>query len=141
MIVTIDSVKLLEKAKAAKLLQIDTWTAQHITARFVSSAVGTPNTYDSEQVDQENIKLMHQASLSPSFDTDLVYQGQVPIRAIPERATEKVILMHNKTQLQSLIDDMARHIGSCKKQGWDLQVQVAVATTVTEVEAIIWPAT
>lgn len=128
-----------EEQQAAKLQEIDTWTAQHITGGFVSSALGASHTYDSEQVDQDNIKLMHAASMSPSFETDPTYQGHVPIRAIPVGQTVKVVLMHNKTQLQALIDDMARHIGSCKQIGWQLQATVAAATTKEELNVIVWP--
>ena len=121
-----------------KLEWVSRQVESHIINGFKSSAVGTLNTYDSQIVDQDNIKLMHQASLSPNFDTDPVYQGQVPIRAIPDCQTDKVILMHNKAQLQLLIDDMARHIGACKVRGWQLQDQVNAATTKEELDAIVW---
>lgn len=128
----------LDEAKVTKLKFVDSQVESHIVNGFQSSASGSKHTYDSQVVDQDNIKLMHQASLSPDFDTDPIYQGQVPIRAIPDGQTDKVILMHNKAQLQLLIDDMARHIGACKMRGWQLQDQVNAATTKEELDVIVW---
>lgn len=128
----------LEDEKSLKLSMIDSWIAIAITNGFLSRASGITYLYDSEQVDQENIKLMHQASLDPTFDTDPVYQGQVPIRGVPEGEVSKEIVMHSKSQLQALISDLARHIGACKVRGWQLQAEVAAATTQEELEAIVW---
>jgi hypothetical protein len=128
----------LGDAKVKKLQEIDTWTANGITGGFISAATGESHTYDSERDDQDNIKLMHAASLGDSFESDPVYQGHVPIRAIPSGQTDKVVLMHNKAQLQALVDDMARHIGACKQKGWYLQAAVEEATTVEELTTIVW---
>lgn len=129
----------LDELKAAKLLEIDTWTAQHITTGFVSTAAGAPHKYDSEKEDQQNLILMLQAALSADFATHPVYQGHIPIRAIPEGQAEKIILQHDAAQIQAVVNDMSRHIGSCKQIGWQLQAAVAAATTKEELNVIVWP--
>ena len=129
----------LEELKNAKLQQISAWTAAAIIGGFISDSMGAVYTYDSEKEDQDNIRTMHAASLSPNFESDEIYQGHIPIRAIPAGQTEKTILLHNKTQMQALIDDMARHIGNCKKNGWQLQEKVAAAISVDELAASVWP--
>lgn len=137
-IITIDAAKVFSKAKSAKLAQVDTWTAAAITGGFTSAATGVSARYDSEQVDQDNIKTMYLASLSSAFETDVTYAGHIPIRARAEGATAKTVLLHDKAQMQTLVDDMARHIGACKKRGWEMQSAVAAATTAAELDEIAW---
>lgn len=126
----------LANIKADKLQQIDTWTANAITNGFVSSAMGLPHTYDSTKEDQQTLAIMLQASQSADFNDHPIYQGKIPIRAIPEGQTSKVVLQHNAVQMQAVITDMALHIGACKQRGWQLQAAVAAANTPEEINSI-----
>lgn len=128
----------LEQVKTAKLADIDTWTKTAITGGFFSEAMGSRNKYDSDEVDQQNLMLMRQVSTSPDFATNPTYQGKIPLRAIPEGQTEKVIFMHNATQVQKVVDDLALHIGTCKQKGWVLQEAVGIAATTEAVNVIVW---
>jgi hypothetical protein len=129
----------LAEQKSAKLQQIDSRTATAITGGFVSAASGEPHTYDSGMDDQLTFAAMYVASKSPDFADHPVYSGQIPIRAIPEGQTAKVVLQHDAAKMQILIDDLAQHIGSCKQQGWQLQAAVAAAETTEDLAAVTWP--
>lgn len=130
--------KSFEELKAAKLEQVDIWTRQAIIGGFVSTAKGNEYIYDSTDADQSTLRTMYIASQSPDFATTAPYNGQIPIRAIPKDGREKVVLGHNKAEMQKLMDDMALHIGVCKQRGWELQAAVTVAKTKEELNAITW---
>lgn len=124
--------------QSAKLEQIDMWTKQAITGGFVSTAKGCEYVYDSATEDQDNFHTMYAASQSPDFETTAPYNGQIPIRAVPKGEREKIVLGHNKAEMQKLMDDMALHIGTCKQRGWELQAAVNGAKTQEELDAIRW---
>lgn len=128
----------LDALKQQKLSAIDALTRQHITSGFVSTAKGTANTYDSTEEDQMTFATMYAASRSADFTTNETYHGQIPIRAVPAGQSEKVVLQHNASEMQKLIDDLALHIGGCKQIGWTLQSQVSSATTIEDLATIAW---
>lgn len=134
-----EPIKAIDVLKAEKLQLVDTWTAAAITGGFKSAASGEPHTYDSDVNDQFNLHAMFSATLTAAFETAAPYYGIIPIRAIPEGETEKVILQHNKTQMEQVFEDLARHIGACKQKLWQLQQAVKAAETAEEIEAIKWP--
>lgn len=134
-----EPVKPLTVLKAEKLQLIDTWTAAAITGGFKSAATGSQHKYDSDVNDQFNLHAMYSATLTAAFETAAPYYGIIPIRAIPEEETEKVILQHNKTQMEQVFEDLARHIGACKQKLWQLQQAVKAAETTEEIDAIEWP--
>ena len=131
------TVATIEELKTAKLSEISTWTKSHIINVFVSSAKGSKCTYDSDEDTQSTITIAYNASRSSDFETS-TYKGQVPIRAIPDCQTEKIIINHNAAEMQTLVNDLAMHIGTCKQKGWTLQSAVSAATTKEELEAIVW---
>lgn len=130
--------KTFEEEQAAKLEQVDIWTRQAIIGGFVSTAKGSEYIYDSTDADQSTLRTMYIASQSPDFATTVPYNGQIPIRAVPKDGNEKVVLGHDKAEMQKLMDDMALHIGVCKQRGWELQAAANAATTQEELDAIHW---
>ena len=129
----------LEELKKNKLADTDRWTASAITGGFTSAATGITAKYDSTEADQQNIMLMLQAAQTADFATHPIYKGKIPIRAVLEGQTSKVVLQHNAAQMQQVVIDMALHIGTCKQKGWLLQEAVAAAKTAEELGAITWP--
>lgn len=127
----------LDELKTSKLSEISTWTKSHIIGGFTSNAKGSKCTYDSDEDTQSTITIAYNASRSSDFETSS-YKGQVPIRAIPDGQTEKIIINHNASEMQTLINDLALHIGTCKQKGWTLQSAVSAATTKEQLEAIVW---
>lgn len=128
----------LAQWKQAKLDEIALWTRRAITGGFVSAAKGKKHRYDSEDGDQSTFAAMYNASRSADFAAAEPYSGQIPIRAVPLGGTEKVVLPHDATEIQALVDDLALHIGWCKERGWSLQQAVAAAQTPEELQAIRW---
>lgn len=112
------------QVRAAALAKIDADTRAAIIGGFVSSANGSPHTYDSDDNDQDNLKLMQAVAHSPRFAAHPVYQGRIPIRAIPAGQTEKTILYLDVDQMDLLLEDLALHIGACKMAGWAAQAEV-----------------
>lgn len=112
------------KPKSELLAAINAQTAAAITGGFVSSASGAPYRYDSDENDQKNITLMQTVSHSPRFADHPVYQGAIPIRAIPEGGAEKETLYLTADQMDLLVEDLALHIGQCKMAGWAAQAEV-----------------
>lgn len=125
----------LTNAKANKLSESKGWTAAEIIGGFWSSASGTRCKYDSDDNDQDNLKLMQSICHSEAFATDPEYQGVIPIRAVPEGATDKTVLYLTPAQMDTLIEDLARHIGACKKRGWQRESEIKALTTVAQVKA------
>lgn len=130
--------KTLEEEKLAKLEQIKSWTRKAIISGFTSTAKGAEHMYDSTDEDQSTLRTMYIASQSPDFETHPIHQGQVPIRAIPTGKAAKIVLGHNRTEMQKLIDDMALHLGICKQRGWDLQKAVETVTAKEDLDMIVW---
>lgn len=112
------------QVRAAALAKIDADTRAAIIGGFVSSASGSAHTYDSDDNDQDNLKLMQAVAHSPRFAAHPVYQGRIPIRAIPAGQTEKTILYLDVDQMDLLLEDLALHIGACKMAGWAAQAEV-----------------
>jgi len=132
------SVPSLSDTKQSKLYQISSWTHSAIVGGFSSAASGTEHTFDSTEEDQGNLALMQTVSHSSRFATHPIYQGRIPIRAIPAGQTGKTVLYLTTAQMDLLIEDLALHIGTCKQRGWELQGDVGAATTVEAVSAIAW---
>ena len=128
----------LESVRAATMLKIDSWTKAAIIGGFVSSANGSSHTYDSDDNDQDNLKLMQAVAHSERFPTHPVYQGRIPIRAVPAGQTEKTVLYLTTEQMDLLLEDLALHIGTCKLRAWELQGLAKAATTVEQLKSITW---
>ena len=57
----------LESVRAEVMDKIDAWTRTAIIGGFVSSANGSPHTYDSDDNDQDNLKLMQAVAQLPGL--------------------------------------------------------------------------
>lgn len=124
----------LEEAKAAKLAEIDAWTAAKITGGFVSSATGAPITYDSDKDTQLTMQ-----GIALNVNTELFaekYPDGCPVRGYPEGSDTKQIYMLSPAQVMQWQADLSIHIGTCKQNGWAKQAEVAAAQSKEEVEAI-----
>lgn len=124
----------LEEAKAAKLAEIDAWTAAKITGGFVSSATGAPITYDSDKDTQLTMQ-----GIALNVNTELFaekYPDGCPVRGYPEGSDTKQIYMLSPAQVMQWQADLSIHIGACKQNGWAKQAEVAAAKSKEEVEAI-----
>lgn len=124
----------LEEAKAAKLAEIDAWTAVKITGGFVSNASGEAVTYDSDKDTQLTMQ-----GIALNVNTELFaekYPDGCPVRGYPAGSEIKQIYMLTPAQVMQWQADLSIHIGTCKQNGWAKQAEVAAAQSKEEVEAI-----
>ena len=103
--------------KLSKLSSIALWTKTAIISGFTSDASGSNVTYDSDEATQLTMQTMYAASQSSDFTTNSTYQGHIPVRGYAEDSTEKTVFNLDTAQVQKFMDDLALHIGTCKKHG------------------------
>lgn len=125
----------LSELKAAKLEEVNAWTAAKITGGFISNASGAPVTYDSDKDTQLTMQ-----GIALNVNSELFaekYPTGCPVRGYPEGSDTKQIFMLTPEQVMRWMADLSMHIGTCKQQGWEKQAEVAVAESKEEVEAIV----
>lgn len=121
--------------KAAKLAEIDAWTAAKITGGFVSKASGEAVTYDSDKDTQLTMQ-----GIALNVNTKLFaekYPTGCPVRGYPEGSDTKQIYMLTPAQVMQWQADLSIHIGTCKQNGWAKQAEVAAAESKEDLEAIV----
>lgn len=131
----------LDELKAAKLAEVNTWTAAKITGGFVSACTGEPVTYDSDVETQ----------LTVSSDTNTIalapeefakhFPAGYPMRGYPagvdtSNPANKQVYYLTASQLTQWNVDFGLHRGACKQAGWAKQAEVEAAQTVEELQAI-----
>lgn len=125
----------LEELKAAKLAEIDTWTANKIISGFTSSCSGEEVTYDSDkdtQLTMQGIALNVKSELFAEK-----YPTGCPVRGYPKGIQVKQIYMLTPEQVLLWQADLSIHIGACKQDGWAKQAEVEKAVSKEELDAII----
>nr|DAH52993.1 MAG TPA: protein of unknown function (DUF4376) [Caudoviricetes sp.] len=124
----------LAELKAAKLAEVNAWTAAKITGGFVSNASGAPVTYDSDKDTQLTMQ-----GIALNVNSELFaekYPTGCPVRGYPEGSETKQIFMLTPEQVMRWQADLSMHIGTCKQQGWEKQAEVAAAETKEDLDAI-----
>jgi len=119
----------LDELKASKTNEINSACEKAITSGFPSSALGTPHTYQSEQTDQLNLIGVVTAGQDDYFKCGV------------EDTSGNVTWnyeMHTIAQLQQVLVDGKVHKQALLQKAGTLKAQVTSATTVAEVEAIVW---
>lgn len=121
----------LDKLKQAKLVEVDTWTANKITGGFISNGVR----YDSDIEAQTNIQGITLIVNTERFTTD--YPHGYPESGYDEGATEKTIHYLTVEEVLMLCSDLSNHINKCRRDGWTMKQEVLEATTKEELDSII----
>ena len=137
----------LEDRIARLISQINDYTANKIVSGFISEVTSGPNPgsakFDSSKEDQNTFSMLYAASLSPDFATS-EYKGFIPCRGYRVIdggfEPEKEVFYLNAENMQRLMDNLARHTGQSKLEGWDLQntAKAATAETIDAFEQHIW---
>ena len=125
----------LDELKQAKLVEVDTWTANKITGGFQSLASGSLVTYDSDKDTQLTMQGIALNVNTPLFAEK--YPNGCPIRGYALGSEVKEVFMLNAEQVLQWCADLSMHIGNCKMLGWEKQAQVNACTTKEELEAIV----
>lgn len=124
-----DPAKMLDDAKEKRTEAINAAAQAEITSGFVSAALGSPYTYDTELEDQINL-------MGSERKAAITGEAQ-PYKCADENGV-KAYRMHTPAQLQQVLDDgAAMKLAALQKAGI-LKEQVAAAQTIDAVNAIVW---
>lgn len=126
-----------DELKAAKMAEVDVWTADKITGGFTSRCTGSPVKYDSDRDTQNTVSSdLNTIYLSPEKFNENFPNGY-PMRGYPENANIKQVYFLTKEQLLQWSVDLGLHRGTCKQNGWIKQAEVNAAQSKEELDAII----
>jgi len=127
---------ILERAKADQTVAIDQACAVAIMKGFTSSALGVPHTYPSKMEDQQNLAANVLSSTLPN--------GQVAGWTTPQICATQdptpvwAYLSHTAAEIQQVGEDGKAAILNHRMRNQTLQDQIAQATTVAGVAAVMW---
>jgi len=119
----------LVEVQASKISEINTLCDKAITGGFTSSALGAVHTYQSEQIDQLNLIGVVIAGADSMFKCGVVNA---------DKTITWNYVMHTIAQLKQVLVDGKEHKLALLQKANTLKVQVAEATTVEEIEVIVW---
>ena len=126
-----------DELKAAKMAEVDVWTADKITGGFTSRCTGSPVKYDSDRDTQNTVSSdLNTIYLSPEKFNENFPNGY-PMRGYPENTNIKQVYFLTKEQLLQWNVDLGLHRGTCKQNGWIKQAEVNAAQSKEELDAII----
>jgi len=125
----------LEDAQASQTAQISRDCSAAIYAGFQSSALGSVYDYPFKQLDQQNLSDSVLASMLPTNPPE----WQTPFWCA-DQADPPVwaMRMHTAAQIQQVGQDAMERKLACMAQNDALAAQIAAATTVAAVQAIVW---
>lgn len=125
----------LDDLKAAKLAEVNAWTAAKITGGFMSEATGSPVKFDSDTETQLTLQgIALNAAASPMAET---YAAGIPVRGYAEGSDTKQVYHLNAAELMQVCADLSTHIMKCKEAGWEKQNEVKTAATAEDLEKIV----
>jgi len=119
----------LDKLKESKTSEINSACSKAITSGFTSSALGTSYSYQSEQTDQLNLIGVVTAGQDDYFKCGVAdANGNITWN----------YELHTIAQLQQVLGDGKVHKQGLLQKANTLKAQVTGATTVKDVEAVVW---
>lgn len=119
----------LQLSKDTKVKEINTACGNEIENGFVSDALGTEHTYQSEQIDQLNLIGLVASGTDDYFKTGVTdANGNITWN----------YELHTIEQLKLVLDDGKAYKQALLLKANTLKSQVAEAITVEEIEAIVW---
>jgi len=124
----------LASAQATQIAALSASCASAIIAGFTSSALGSVYTYPSKIVDQQNLAASVLASMIPNLPTTWTTPFWC---ANSEGVWARV--PHTVDQIQQAGIDGKAAVEGYQAQNDSLAQQVSAATTIAEVQAIVWP--
>jgi hypothetical protein len=117
----------LDDAKKQKLAQLAYFRDQEIYSTFQSSALGTTKTYNYNREAYEN------------FRGEAILLNLDPtISSVNWATVEDGFVTHTRDQFIQVIKDGASHEKNAKMKYYQLEAQVNAATTIDQVNAIVW---
>ncbi len=123
----------LQAAQATQRALINASCVSAMTGGFLSSALGAAHTYPSTLTDQHNLSGSVVASLLPNLPS-----GWTTPYWCQDSAGTWAMVQHTAAQIQQVGMDGKAWITAQQEKLASLNAQIEVATTVSEVTAIIW---
>ena len=123
----------LSKAQADQAAMLSATCQATIFAGLQSSALGSVHTYPCKPLDQSNMS----ASVLNSFYPNLPAGWTTPVWCM-DTSNVWTYAPHTVTQMQQAGSDVKAAIVANLTKNDSLQKQVAAATTITQVQAVIW---
>lgn len=130
--------RILQGRKTAKIAELSALCARYIMDGFVSTALGSPHKYDAEDVDQINI-LGALAATGPRPDYPDGSSMPYAVRPVVDGVYQpKLYTLHTHAQLKQVVADGAAYKLTCLQHFNELRNDVAAATTLQEIDAVVW---
>jgi hypothetical protein len=123
----------LAQAQALQANIVDSACANAIVSGFTSSALGSAYTYPSKTTDQQNLAASVLASILPGVTADWT----TPFWCANSSGVWAWVT-HTAAQIQQVGTDSKTAILNYQSQNAQLQAQIAAATTIDAVLAIVW---
>jgi hypothetical protein len=123
----------LDAAKASKAASLSATCQYVIYAGCASSALGAPHTYPTLDRDQNNLSASVLASLMPGLPSTWT----TPHWCMDSLGSWAYV-PHTAAQIQQAGQDVKQHIVTQLTKNATLQAQVAAATTIAELDLIVW---
>lgn len=123
----------LSDAQALKLAELDAACAAAILAGFAADALGQPHHYPAKLTDQSNL----QASVLASLQPDLTADWTTPVWC-QDASDIWAYRDHTAAQIQQVGIAGKNAINACIARKIEREQQIAKATTLDEVKAILW---
>lgn len=127
-----DSV-LVQQARAIQLALIASASQVAQTTGFTSSALGSPYTYPSSIADQTNLTAVVVGSMIPNQPSGTTY-----LFWCKNEAGVEAFVPHTPAQIQQVGLDALAAIMAGKSKQEVLSAEIQAATTIDEVQAIVW---
>jgi hypothetical protein len=122
----------LDTIKAKKINELKLACENSIVSGFQSSCLGEPKMFDCQDYDQRNI-------LGLAAKAQLMLSGGQTDGLLEWKATgEPICYEWTPQQVFQLGSDMYTHISTNLKKEQNLRIQVNNATTIEEINAIVW---
>jgi len=114
-----------EWAKLNKCAEINAACEAAIIGGFVSLALGSPHTYDSNRDDQTNLIGAHLAGVARPYPCT-------------DASGAKVVLQHTASQITQVFNDGVLFKEAHLTKAATLKAQLDAATTVADVQEVMW---
>lgn len=116
----------LNKCKTEKIAEINSVCSKHITAGFISSALGTQHFYQSTEQDQTNLKTAAQSYKDRTFKCrDL-------------KTDETIFVVHTQAQIQAVHEDFCDLLEACLLHAFNKKEEIKSAKSAEDLKLIKW---
>lgn len=118
--------EILEEVRTEKLEEINSVCSKHITAGFISSALGTQHFYQSTEQDQTNLKTAAQSYKDRTFKCRDLTTG------------ETIFAIHTQAQIQAVHEAFCDLLEACLLHAFNKKAEIKSAKSAEDLKLIKW---